>query len=143
MSEPMLFTGRCACGAVALRIGAAPIQVRQCWCRHCQQLAAGAGTTNAIFPADAIEITGEVSSNAHRADSGNDLHWSFCPRCGSQLTANSSARPHLRVVRLGAIDRPHGLAPNVIIWTSEAPDWATFPSGAELFPGQPPALPSS
>ena len=137
----MPYTGRCACDAVRITISAEPLTVRQCWCRHCQQLAAGHATTNAIFPTDAIEFSGNVKWNEHQAESGNTLRWGFCPECGTQLFAFSSARPHMRVVRVGAIDRPHGIKPQVAIWTDEAPEWASFSSDIERHPRQPPAPP--
>ena len=137
----MGYTGRCACGAVQIEVSDNAKGVRQCWCRHCQQLAAGNATTNAFFLAEAISTTGEIQWNSHKADSGNELHWGFCPKCGSQLLAYSTARPQFRVVRVGAIDRPHDLAPQAIIWTSEAPAWAKFDPDLPIFPAQPPAAP--
>lgn len=138
----MGYTGRCACEAVQIEISDDAKGVRQCWCRHCQQLAAGNATTNAFFLADAISTSGEITWNAHTADSGNTLNWAFCPKCGSQLLAFSSARPEFRVVRLGAIDEPHGLAPQAIIWTDDAPAWACFDPDLPQFPRQPPAAPA-
>ena len=137
----MTYTGRCACDAVQISISAEAVGVRQCWCRHCQQLAAGQATTNAFFPADAIQSAGDIKWNEHQAESGNTLHWGFCPECGTQLFAYSSARPQMRVVRIGAIDRPHGLKPLATIWTDEAPEWAVFPPELERHPRQPPAPP--
>ena len=43
------YTGRCACGQVRLRIESEPLALRQCWCRQCQQVAAGSPTNNALF----------------------------------------------------------------------------------------------
>jgi hypothetical protein len=137
----MGYTGRCACDAVQVVIEAEAVSVRQCWCRHCQHLAAGNATTNAFFPAEAVSTTGELVWNAHKADSGNELHWAFCPQCGSQMLAYSTARPQFRGVRVGAIDQPHDLAPQAIIWTSEAPAWAKLDPDLPHFAGQPPAAP--
>lgn len=135
------YTGRCACGAVALQITAEPIGTRQCWCRQCQQIAAGGPTHNAIFPADAVAIAGELGASSWVAASGNTLTHSFCPSCGTQIYAQSSARPHLKTVRLGAIDEPHGLRPEVVIWTDDAPAWALIDPALEQHPAQPPAPP--
>lgn len=135
----MAFTGRCACGKVTLAITGEPVQTRQCWCRQCQQIAAGGPTHNAIFPADDVVVTGELASNSYVAASGNTLTASFCPSCGTQIYAQSSARMHLRTVRLGAIDEPHGLRPQMAIWTVDAPAWAVIDPAMEQFPQQPPA----
>lgn len=139
MSAP--YAGRCACGAVTIALKGEPVVVRQCWCRHCQHLAGGHATTNALFKTDDLTVCGELRWNRHVADSGNSLHWGFCPECGSQMLAWSSARPHLRVVRVGALDQPHGLRPQQIIWTSQAPDWAIIDPAAAQFAEQPPPPP--
>ena len=84
-------------------------------------------------------VTGELASNSYVAASGNTLTASFCPSCGTQIYAQSSARMHLRTVRLGAIDEPHGLRPQMAIWTVDAPAWAVIDPAMEQFPQQPPA----
>ncbi|MBL0914823.1 MAG: GFA family protein [Sphingopyxis sp.] len=132
-------TGRCSCGAVEVRIDAEPLAVRQCWCRRCQKIAAGGPTHNAIFPTDSIVADGVTASDSYVADSGNTLTRSHCPACGTPIFSASSARPQLRVVRLGVLDQPHGLKPTAVIWTSEAPEWAIFDPSTEQFAGQPPA----
>lgn len=140
----MTHTGRCACGAVTLAISGEAIATRQCWCRQCQQIAAGGPTHNAIFKADDVVVTGALAASEWPAASGNTLTFSFCPACGTQIYGQSSARPHLKTVRFGAIDEPHGLKPEVVIWTDEAPAWAVIDPALERWPQQPPApAPSS
>lgn len=139
----MAFTGRCGCEAVTLRIDGEPLAVRQCWCRRCQKIAAGGPTHNAIFRTEAITVEGEVVSDSYLADSGNTLTRWHCPTCATPLLAGSSARPEMRVVRLGVLDPPHELKPTIAIWTSEAPDWAIIDPTMQAFPAQPPAPPTS
>ena len=135
----MAYTGRCACGAITLEIAGEPVATRQCWCRQCQQIAAGGPTQNAIFKGEDVEIAGSFASNSWTAASGNTLTFHFCPSCGTQIFAQSSARPHLKTVRLGSIDEPHGLKPEMIIWTNDAPAWAQIDPTLESWPQQPPA----
>lgn len=137
----MTYTGRCACGAVSLTISAEPVGTRQCWCRQCRTIAAGGPTHNAIFPADAVAVTGELAAAGWAAHSGNRLTFHFCPGCGTQVYGQSSARMHLKTVRLGVLDEPHGLRPQMAIWTEEAPDWAMIDPALEQWPQQPPAPP--
>ncbi len=98
--------GGCLCGAVRLSIAADPIAARQCWCRLCQYLSAGGGTVNAVFPADAVTVTGEVRWYAAIADSGNAMQRGFCPECGTPLLSKADARPMHLIVRAGALDDP-------------------------------------
>lgn len=138
----MSFTGKCACGSVTLVVSAdAPLATRQCWCRQCQQIAAGGPTNNAIFKADDVALSGPVAHAAWTAASGNTLTFHFCPSCGTQIYAQSSARPHLKTVRFGMLDPGHGLRPEAVIWTSDAPDWAQIDPGLESWPQQPPVPP--
>lgn len=137
----MAYTGRCACAAVTLEITGESVGTRQCWCRQCQSIAAGGPTHNAIFPAESVAIAGTLASSTWTAASGNTLTFHFCPSCGTQVYAQSSARPHLKTVRFGVLDQPHTLVPQVVIWTADAPHWAQINPALESWPQQPPAPP--
>lgn len=135
----MAFTGKCQCGAVSARISAdAPVAVRQCWCRQCQQMAGGGASANAMFPTDSVALEGTLAAHAYEAASGATLTQSFCARCGTPVMGQSSARPQFRTLRLGFLDAGHGLAPTMAIWTSEAPPWAAIDPALERFAVQPP-----
>lgn len=119
-------TGGCRCGAVRYAIEAEPLTTRVCWCRDCQYLGAGSGTVNVVFPSDAATISGALAEYESTADSGNVMRRGFCARCGTPLTTQSSARPHLLTVRAGSLDDPEIAQPAITIWTSSAPSWAVF-----------------
>ena len=55
-------TGGCICKAVRFSATAAPVAVRQCWCRDCQYWAAGSATVNVIFERAAVTIAMRSSS---------------------------------------------------------------------------------
>ena len=112
----MSYRGQCQCGAVTASITAEPVAVRQCWCRQCQQVAGGAATNNAIFPTDAVTLTGAPATHSYAAASGNVLTHSYCADCGTPVMAQSNARPQFRTFRLGFLDPGHGLAPQAAIW---------------------------
>lgn len=131
------YTGQCACGQVRLRIESEPLALRQCWCRQCQQVAAGSPTNNALFAAEGFHIEGTLHSHAYVAASGNTLTRRFCPDCGTPVLSGSSARPNVRVVRLGMLEPGHGLRPTMAIWTEEAPDWAAIDPAMEQCARQP------
>jgi hypothetical protein len=137
----MARTGRCACGAVTATIAGEPAAVRQCWCRQCQQAASGGPTHNAMFNTADVDLAGELASHAYLAASGNTLTHHFCPKCGTQIYAQSSARPQFQTVRLGFLEPGHGLRPQMAIWLDEAPDWAQIDPDIAQYPGQPPAPP--
>jgi len=134
------FNGSCLCGQVHFRILAEPGASRICWCRDCQKLAAN-GTVNAVFPSEAIEVTGTLAQFIKTADSGNQITRRFCAQCGTQIFSDSTGRPGLTVVRLGTLDEPSAITPTANIWTASAPDWACINTSLEQFQGAPPAAP--
>jgi hypothetical protein len=134
-------TGRCLCGAVRYRLSADPVLTRLCWCRDCQYLGAN-GTVNMIVPTEALDISGELSEFSRTADSGNQVRQRFCPRCGSHLFGNASARPQFTVIRAGTLDDPSSVQPAMNIWTRSAPKWACLDSGLERVERQPSPPPS-
>ncbi|WP_404481021.1 GFA family protein [Novosphingobium sp. BL-52-GroH] len=133
------YTGACNCGAVTVTVCAEPVATRQCWCRQCQRIAAGGPTNNAMFPTEAVTITGARADHAYVAASGNVLTHEFCAACGTPVLGRSNVRPQFRTIRLGLLDEGHGLSPAMAIWTDEAPPWAVIDPNLERWPGQPPA----
>ena len=128
-------TGRCLCGAVTFKLTAEPIASRICWCKDCQHVS-GNGTANAVVPASGFEVQGVLTEYASKAHSGNTIARLFCPTCGGHVYGHTSARPELRVVRLGALDDPSSIAPQQNIWTASAPSWACLDPSLEQFTGQ-------
>jgi hypothetical protein len=124
---------------VTLAISGEPVATRQCWCRQCQQLAAGGPTHNAIFRTEDVAVRGDLASNGWIAASGNTLTSYFCRACGTPVYAQSSARPQFKTVRFGLLDPGHGLKPQMAIWTDEAPGWAVIDPALEAHRAQPPA----
>ena len=137
MSAP--YQARCQCGAVQATISGEPVAVRQCWCRQCQQLAAGGPTHNAMCHTADIALSGALASHDYIAASGNTLTQSFCAQCGTPVMGQSSARPQFRTLRLGFFAPGHGLAPQMAIWAAEAPPYAVIDPALEQHAGQPPA----
>lgn len=132
-------TGGCLCGAVRYQINAKPIMTRACWCRTCQYFAAGSATVNAVFPTDAVSISGELRDYESIADSGNKMHRKFCPSCGVHLFSLAEVRPHILIVRAGTLDDQTNVKIDAPIWTSSAPEWAYLDPSIPQFEKQPPA----
>ena len=138
MTQTQTHEGGCLCGAVRFAIEAPPMGARRCWCRLCQYLSGGGGTVNVIFPSEAMRLTGEVRWHDSVADSGNATQRGFCPGCGTPLLSRAEVRPHLIIVRAGALDDPSLLGPQMNIWTQAAPRWATLDPGIPHYPAQNP-----
>jgi hypothetical protein len=138
----MAIAGGCLCGAVRFEIQSdAPLGVRQCWCRVCQYLSAGGGTINAVFYRADLSASGPLTDYVNAAESGSTMRRRFCAHCGTQVFSEAEPRPHLVVVRVGALDDPNLAPPTGIIWTSSAPNWACFDPELPTSDRQPPAPP--
>ena len=124
----MAHTGRCLCGQVSLTIESDPIGARMCWCRDCQYIASGSPTVNVLFPEEAVQFSGEITTLRLVADSGNTVERGFCPTCGAQIysrTVDPAGTQPMRV-RAGTLDNPNLQAPQAHIWVKSAPGWANL-----------------
>lgn len=129
-------TGACLCGRLRYRVSSDPLTARICWCRTCQRIS-GNGTANAIFRSESLQVDGDPSNYVSVADSGNTITRYFCPSCGCHVFAASSASPAFRVIRIGTLDDPSAIKPQVNIWTSSAPSWACMNPDIALVEHQP------
>jgi hypothetical protein len=136
----MMIKGGCLCGAVRYEIHAQPLAARTCWCRLCQYLGGGTAPVNLAFPTDSVRISGELRDYASTADSGNHMRRGFCPTCGTPVTSAAEERPHLLFIRAGTLDDPDLMGPEVAIWTSAAPRWATLDETLPSYPAQIPPV---
>jgi hypothetical protein len=132
-------TGKCLCGSVQYKVSGEPLIARICWCRTCQKIS-GNGTANAIFLSSSFEVTGSMSVYASRADSGNEISRFFCAACGCHLFASSAASPQFRSLRLGTLDDPSAIKPQINMWASSAPSWACLDPMLESRARQPAPL---
>ena len=82
-----IYNGGCLCGAVRVTAQGAPLRVGLCHCLDCRKFHGALFHASAIFPAAAVEITGETGQYQGRA---------FCPRCGSSVFSQSGDEPFTR-----------------------------------------------
>jgi hypothetical protein len=136
----MEITGGCLCRKVRFRVTAAPLAMRLCWCRDCQYFAAGNATVNVVFPSDALSVEGLLTDFRSVADSGRVMHRHFCPSCGTPLFSAAEERPHLVIVRNGALDDTGLTRPGATIWADSAPEWAWIDDSLPRFAAQPPPV---
>ena len=136
----MTHTGQCLCGTIRFTIDAEPLGARMCWCRDCQRIASGSATVNVLFPEEAVQYEGLMSTFRMTADSGNTVERGFCPTCGAQMFSRTVSPPGLPMrVRAGTLDNPDLIAPAAIIWADSAPAWAKLDPDLPHFPAGPPA----
>jgi hypothetical protein len=136
----MSHSAGCLCGQVRITIDAEPLAARMCWCRLCQDLGGGSATVNVAFPSDKVTTSGDVRWHGSTADSGTPMRRGFCPECGTPVFSLAESRPHMTFIRAGALDNPSLIAPQAVIWTDAAPDWAHHDPDLPHYPAQIPPV---
>lgn len=136
MSETL--TGSCLCGAIRFTVSQPVTELRACHCVHCQKTSGGAGSVNAVMPANAFKITrGTPKRFAAKADSGRTLYRHFCADCGSPIYSQRENPPETVVVRAGAFDNPPPMKIGANIWTRSKRPWAYIDPESKQLEGQP------
>ena len=126
--------GGCACGAVRYRLLSAPMFVHCCHCRDCQRQSGTAFALNALIEADRVEIvSGDPKPVPVPTDSGRPHVIDRCPDCGTAVWSTYGGRTALRFVRVGTLDDPAALPPDVHIYTRSKQPWIALPDGIPAF----------
>lgn len=134
MAETRL-EGRCACGAVRYRLNAAPMFVHCCHCTACQTETGTAFVLNALIEAERVEtLRGAPEPVLTPSESGRGQQVWRCPDCKVALWSNYGAAVDvLRFVRVGTLDTPAALPPDVHIYTRSRLPWVQLPDGVPAF----------
>lgn len=103
--------GGCLCGDVRLEASGRPFRVGICHCLDCRKHHGALFHASAIFPREAVAITGTTHEYAGRH---------FCPRCGSSVFSRSGDEVE---VHLGTLDAPDRFQPTYELWTIRRETW--------------------
>jgi len=128
--------GGCTCRNLRYRMAAPPMFVHCCHCRWCQRETGSAFVLNAIVEADQIELLGgrvEVIDTPSESGRGQKIH--RCPICKIALWSNyAGAGDSIYFVRVGTLDEPDLVAPDIHIFTSSKQSWFTLPTDVPTVP---------
>ncbi len=124
--------GGCTCRAVRYRLASAPLFVHCCHCRWCQRETGSAFAINAMIEADRVELLqGAPEIVPTPSSSGKGQKIARCPRCRVALWSNyPGAGDAVRFVRVGTLDDPDALPPDIHIFTASKQPWVVLPPGA-------------
>jgi hypothetical protein len=131
---PNGLAGGCACGVVRYTLTSRPMFVHCCHCRDCQRQSGSAFAVNALIETDRIHIhSGTLEVTEMPTDSGrpHDIH--RCSACRTALWSDYGRRPGLRFVRVGTLDNPHAVPPDVHIYTRSKLPWVVLPDATPAF----------
>jgi hypothetical protein len=132
MDKPQpAYEGGCTCRQVRYRMVSRPLVVHCCHCRWCQRETGAAFALNAMIEADRVQLLqGEVVAIDTPSNSGKGQRISRCPKCLVAVWSNyAGAGDALRFVRVGTLDEPAALPPDIHIFTASKQPWLVLPPG--------------
>jgi hypothetical protein len=129
--------GGCDCQQVRYRLETPPLFVHCCHCRWCQRESGSAFALNALIEADRVTLLrGDPVLVETPSPSGRGQRMARCPRCMVTVWSNyGSAGPFMRFVRVGTLDNPDLLPPDIHIYTASRQPWFPLPQGTPALPG--------
>ena len=100
-----------------------------CHCRWCQRETGSAFVLNAMIEADRVEVLRGVPEVVDTPSaSGKGQKISRCPRCRIALWSTyADAGEAIRFVRVGTLDEPDRLPPDIHIFTASKQPWVPLP----------------
>lgn len=128
--------GQCTCGAVRYRLTSAPLFVHCCHCSWCRRETGSAFALNALIEADRVELLqGTPEDTTLPSASGKGQIVSRCPSCHIALWSTyAGSGPAIRFVRVGTLDMPEALPPDIHIYTADKLPWVALPPGVPRVP---------
>jgi hypothetical protein len=127
--------GRCTCGSVRYRLLTKPLIVHCCHCRWCQRETGTSFAQNALIEADRVLLTeGRPDVVWTPSNSGKGQKILRCPSCRIALWSNyAGAGDVIRFVRVGTLDEPDRVPPDIHIFTMSKQPWVLLPPGVPAF----------
>ena len=134
--DPFPLEGGCDCRHVRYRLRTTPLFVHCCHCRWCQRESGASFALNAMIEADRVTLlAGEVDVVDTPSDSGLRQKIARCPRCRIAVWSNyAGAGPMVHFVRVGTLDDPDRLPPDIHIFTALKQPWVVLPAGTPAVP---------
>ncbi|HKT48069.1 MAG TPA: GFA family protein [Candidatus Acidoferrales bacterium] len=129
--------GGCDCRTLRYRLESKPLFVHCCHCRWCQRESGAAFALNALIEAERMTlVSGEPEIVDTPSASGKGQKIARCPKYRIAVWSNySGAGPAFRFVRVGTLDEPDHLPPDIHIFTSSKRPWVVLPAGVPAVSG--------
>ena len=121
--------GGCDCRMLRYRLETNPLFVHCCHCRWCQRETGASFALNALIEAERVTlIAGEPEIVDTPSASGKGQKIARFPKCRIAVWSNySGAGPVLRFIRVGTLDEPDYLPPDIHIYISSKQPWVILP----------------
>jgi hypothetical protein len=121
--------GGCDCGYLRYRMETVPLFVHCCHCHWCQRESGASFALNAMIEADRVTLlsgTPDIVDTPSESGSGQKI--ARCPKCRIAVWSNyAGSGPLIRFVRVGTLDQPEHLPPDIHIFTASKQPWVSIP----------------
>ena len=136
MSFAYPLQGGCDCRLLRYRVDTPPLFVHCCHCRWCQRESGASFALNAVIEAERVVLlSGEPESVATPSASGSGQQILRCPQCRIAVWSHySGSGPLVSFLRVGTLDEPDAMPPDIHIYTSSKQPWLVLPPGAPTVP---------
>ena len=128
--------GGCDCRVVRYRMTTRPLFVHCCHCRWCQRESGSSFALNAMIEVDKVVVLGaqpELSDTPSESGYGQKI--ARCPRCRLALWSNyAGAGSLITFVRVGTLDQPDLLPPDIHIYIQSKQPWVMLAQGTPAVP---------
>jgi hypothetical protein len=123
--------GGCTCRAVRYRLASAPLFVHCCHCRWCQRESGASFALNAMIETERVlRVDGQPETTDTPSASGRGQKIVRCPNCHVALWSHyAGAGTKIAFVRVGTLDEPDRLPPDIHIFTASKQPWVVLPPG--------------
>jgi hypothetical protein len=123
--------GGCDCKGVRYRMETKPLFVNCCHCRWCQRESGASFALNAMIEADRLTLLAGQPEMVHTpSNSGKGQDIARCPSCRIALWSHyAGAGRAVSFVRVGTLDNPDALPPDIHIFTASKQPWVILPPG--------------
>lgn len=135
MDSKFPLEGGCDCGQIRYRMTTEPLIVHCCHCRWCQRGTGSAFVLNASIESDRVELlAGSPLIVNTPSESGMGQQIARCPSCYVAVWSHYAGSGTLTsFVRVGTLDQPDLVPPDVHIFTASKQPWVVIPENAQAF----------
>ncbi|WP_374605530.1 GFA family protein [Niveibacterium sp.] len=128
--------GGCDCRQIRYRMETAPLFVHCCHCRWCQRESGASFALNAMIESSRLSLlsgTPELVQTPSLSGYGQQI--ARCPNCRIALWSHyAGAGPLISFVRVGTLDEPDHLPPDIHIFAASKQPWLVLPPDALVVP---------
>jgi hypothetical protein len=123
--------GGCTCGQIRYKMTRKPLIVHCCHCRWCQRQTGASFALNALIEVDYVELpAGNVENVMVPSPGGKGQQIARCPECRVAVWSNyhfGGLFDRIHFIRVGTLDNPDLLPPDIHIFTSSKQPWIVIP----------------